>query len=127
MTEGFRMKKRHSPKERIYRGVAFALTLVCLALFVHEIWGNHGYLALRRQQKEYRLLQERINKLQQENQQLQTQIDALRSDPKAIERQAREQMHMARPGEIIFTLPEKDPKQAPPAAAQNAENNKGQP
>ena len=40
---------------------------------------------------------------------------ALKSDPAAIERWAREQMGLAKPGEKIYTLPEKAPPK--PSAA----------
>lgn len=90
-----------------YRGAMVLLLLLSIVLFIHEIFGDHGLLALRRQRKELETLQLQIQQLQQENQELEKQIKALKSDPKAIERLAREQMRLARPGEIIYTLPEK--------------------
>lgn len=88
----------------------------------HVVYGEHGYLALRRDQRQYRLLQQQANDLQQENQDLQKQIDLLkRQDPAAIEKQAREQLHMARPGEIILTLPDTSSKN------QNAVNSSSRP
>lgn len=91
----------------LYRNAVFVLILVCVALIVHEIFGEHGYLALRQQQRELQSLQQQIGQLQKENQQFEQQIKALKSDPKAIEKLAREQMRLARPGEIIYILPEK--------------------
>jgi cell division protein FtsB len=32
-------------------------------------------------------------------------IEHLKSDPDAIEREAREKLHYAKPGEVIYTLP----------------------
>ncbi len=90
----------------LYRNAVFVLILVCVALIVHEIFGEHGYLALRQQQRDLQTLQQQIDQLQKENQQLEQQIKALKSDPKAIEKLAREQMRLARPGEIIYVLPE---------------------
>jgi len=104
-------------KATLYRNGIFILVLACLALVVHEVFGQNGILALRQQRKELEVLQLKIQQLQQENEQLERQIKALRSDPKAIERLAREQMRMARPGEIIYALPEKDPQNPPPAVA----------
>ncbi len=102
---------------RYYRGAIFFLVLVCVALVVHEIFGENGYLALRRQKRDFIELQNQIQQLQDENQKLEKQIQALKSDPKAIEKLAREQMHLARPGEIIYTLPEKkDPAGQTPKA-----------
>ena len=92
------------------RGAILALGLVCFALLIHEIFGEHGYLALRRQRRDLNELQQQIQQLQKDNEQLETQIKALKSDPKAIEKMAREQLHMAHPGEMIFTLPEKKPQ-----------------
>jgi cell division protein FtsB len=95
--------------------------LVCIALLVHEVFGQHGFLALRQEKKEVDSLRQQIQQLQRENEQLDKRIKALQSDPKAIERLAREQMRLVRPGETIYTMPEKDPKkdQAPPAAQES--------
>lgn len=109
------MKQTLRADPRFHRGAILALALVCIALVVHEIFGEHGYLALRRQQRDLQQLQQQIQLLQQENRELESQIKALKSDPKAIEKLAREGMGMARPGEIIVTMPEKHPDaQAPP-------------
>lgn len=104
------MKNFHWDRRTLYRNALFALTLVCFALIVHELFGDHGLLALRRHKKQFESLEQQIQKLQKENQELEQQIKALKSDPKAIEKQAREQLHLARPGEIIYTLPERDSK-----------------
>ena len=108
----------NDPKLRakaLYRNGILVLLLMTIALIVHNIFGVNGYLALRRQQKELHSLQLRIQQLQQENERLDKANHALKSDPAAIERVAREQMRMAKPGEKIYALPEK-----PPAAAQPA-------
>ncbi len=114
------MKNWHWDKATLYRNGIYVLALLCVVLIVHEIFGQNGYLALRRQQKELQALQQQIQKLRRENDQMEEQIKALRSDPKAIERLAREQMHLARPGELIYTLPWKDPKKEKPSSAQGA-------
>jgi cell division protein FtsB len=113
------MNAFHWDRATLYRNAIFVLGLLCIALIVHEIFGEHGYLALRRQQNEFQSLQQQILRLQQENQQLEQQVKALKSDPKAIERLAREQMRMARPGEIIYTLPEKDSQKPQPNTAKD--------
>lgn len=100
-----------------YPGAILALILVCVALVVHEIFGEHGYLALRREKAQYQALQQQIQELQEKNQKLEKQIEGLKSDPRAIEKIAREQMRLARPGEIIYTLPDKDPKAEVPSSS----------
>lgn len=111
--------RNHTGNRKLRRLGIVALVIVCAVLIMNEIFGDHGFMALRRQRREYESLQKQIYELQQENLQLQRQINALKSDPKAIEKQAREELHLAHPGETIYTLPEKDPKAEPPAAAQS--------
>ena len=98
------------------RYATYALIVVCVVLLVHEILGAHGFLALRQERKEIESLQQQIRQLEDENAQLDKRIKELQSNPKAIERMAREGMGLARPGELIFTgVPGKDPpkKQTP--------------
>jgi cell division protein FtsB len=87
------------------------LGLALLALCVHDIFGAHGFLAMRRTQQQIRQTRDQIEKLNGENKSLAEQVHALKTDPKAIERVAREQMGLARPGEMIYRLPE-SPKAA---------------
>lgn len=100
------------------RNAILVLALVILVLGMHEIFGQHGYLALRRQKQEYKSLQQQIQTLSKENQQLDQKIKALKTNPEAIERQAREQLHLVRPGEFVYMLPNKK-KQKNSSAAQN--------
>ena len=111
------MKELHWDIQTLQRNAIYVLVLLCVALLVHEVFGQHGFLAMRRQQKEVEALQQKMQLLQEENLELEKQIKALRSDPKAIERVARERMRMARPDEIIYTLPEKDTKKPPPVTS----------
>ena len=83
-----------------------ALIIACAFLVMHAIFGDNGLLALRRQKQEYKRLQRQVQELQRENRRLELQNNRLESDPKAIESVAREQLRLARPGEIIYTLPE---------------------
>jgi cell division protein FtsB len=102
---------------RFRRGALLALVLMVVVLLVHEVFGEHGYLALRRQRREYEALQVEIQKLQDENARLEKEIKGLKSDPDAIEKLAREKMRLARPGEYIYVLPEKsetEKESAPP-------------
>ena len=46
-----------------------------------------------------------MRSLQKENEQLKGHVERLKSDPNAIEHQAREELHYTRPGEVIYTLP----------------------
>lgn len=82
------------------------LGLALFALLVHDVFGPHGFIAMRRTQKEIEQVREQIGKINDENKSLAEQVSSLKSDPKAIERIAREEMGLARPGEMIFKIPD---------------------
>jgi len=73
-------------------------------LLLQDIFGTHGLLAMRRSQQEAARVQREIQELNEENRQMQDRVKELKSDPEAIERIAREEMGLARPGEYIFKL-----------------------
>ena len=96
----------------LVRNGILVLLLVSIFLVVHNIFGEHGFLALHRQQKELQTLQQKLHQLQQENQQLEKQNHQLKSDPAAIERRAREDMHLVKPGEKVYTVPDNQGQKA---------------
>ena len=85
--------------------------VVGLMLGLHIAFGQNGMISYFHKREESKKLQMQIDDLQLENARISKQIDALKTDPKTIEREAREQLRYARPGEVIYTLP------APPATA----------
>lgn len=82
------------------------LGLFVLALVVHDIFGTHGFIAMRRTQLEIQKVRKDIDRLNSENIQLSDQVKALKSDPHAIERIAREELQRAKPGEVIIRVPQ---------------------
>jgi cell division protein FtsB len=76
--------------------VGFAL------LLLQDVFGTHGVLAMRESQKEAQGIQKDISRLDEENQRLQNRVKALKTDPAAIERIAREEMKLSRQGEVVF-------------------------
>jgi len=84
-------------------------TLLCfllLALVVHDIFGTHGYLAMRRTQQEIDRVKTDIDQLNKENILLERQVKELKSDPHKIEKIARDELGLARPGEVIIKIPQ---------------------
>lgn len=100
--------KTSTPEPRsfwsLYARSILALGLLLIA--IHDVFGSHGLLAMRRTQTQLHELRGQIDRLNRENSDLSKQVQALRTDPKAVERIAREEMGLARPGEMIFKLPE---------------------
>ncbi len=97
--------------QRFWRpaGTAVAV-LLALPVTWHVIYGKHGLSVWQHEHTEDRALQKEIQDLDQENAQMRQQIDRLKSDPDAIEHEAREKLHYAKPGEVIYTLPDTPPK-----------------
>ena len=85
-------------------GTAVAVGLALLLTW-HVINGKNGLQAWHKKRGEDLLLRKDINDLQQENARLKERIEKLKSDPDAIEHEAREKLHYAKPGEVIYTLP----------------------
>jgi len=83
---------------------AAIVALVCI-LGYHAIFGANGFLVFHQKRDELQKLDQEIQKLQQENARTEGEIKALKTDPQAIEKEAREHLHYAKDGEIIYKLP----------------------
>ena len=104
------MNRVTTPRSFWTRHAREILGVFLLAFAVHDVFGAHGFLAMRHTQKEMEQLRGDIARLSQENGALAGQVKSLKTDPKTIERLARD-MGMAKPGEIIFKLPPPAPSQ----------------
>jgi cell division protein FtsB len=82
-----------------------AVGVLTVWLFVHVTFGANGMMVYRQKKTEYQSLQREIDDLQKENDLYTGRIKALETDPKAIEKEAREQLHYARPGEVVYVTP----------------------
>lgn len=78
-------------------GTALFLALISVA----DARGFRRYLRL---QQDVQSLQERNRSLEEQNAALLREVDALRFDPKALERAAREELGFIKPGEIVLSL-----------------------
>ena len=100
---------RQRAVEWVQHGWRPAGTLVVVGLALLFGWGvvngKHGLSAWEHQRTQDKHLHQQIDDLQQENARLRQHIGQLKSDPDAIEHEAREQLHYARHGEVIYTMP----------------------
>lgn len=88
--------------------------LACL-LFVHVMFGANGMIVYKQKRMEYESLQRRIVLEQKENELYAQKIQGLKTDEKAIEKEAREQLRYLRPGEFVY-VPAAAANPAPPAS-----------
>jgi cell division protein FtsB len=91
---------------RLRRRIATGGVLVLTTwLFFHVMFGANGWVAYEQKKNEIRELQQQVDALQQDSRNHADQIKALKTDRQAIEKEAREQLHYARPGEVVYVSP----------------------
>jgi cell division protein FtsB len=94
---------------RIYalrrRIATIAVTVLTVSLFVHVMFGANGMVVYRQKRAEHEALRKQIVQMQQENDRYTQQIQGLKSDQKSIEKEAREQLGYAKPGEYVYVPP----------------------
>jgi cell division protein FtsB len=114
--------KAGPPLAKVYalrrRLATAAVAFFALWLFVHVMFGANGMVVYRTKRSEYQNLQKEIGRLQKQNALYSEQITQLKTDPKRIEKEAREQFHYARPGEVVYVSPE--PRAPEPPATHSA-------
>jgi len=87
---------------RVWRPAGTVVAIVlALLLTWHVVNGKNGLTVWHQKQ-----LRKEIDDLEKENAQLHQRIDRLKNDPDAIEHEARERLHYAKPGEVIYSLDE---------------------
>jgi len=79
--------------------------LLTVAMLLLGIFDDKGAIAVHRQSVKFNKLQLENQALETENKNLSHEIDDLENNPAAIEKLAREKQDLVRPGEIILVLP----------------------
>jgi cell division protein FtsB len=103
---------------RVWRPAASVVAVALALLLVwHGFYGKNGLLAWEQKRIEDRQLHKEIDELQQENARLRERIERLKNNPDAIGQVAREQLHYAKPNEVIVALPAEKKAQTPPNGA----------
>src|ERR1700743_1576479 len=95
-------ERSHKEWRKVATGAA---ALLALGMGYHVIFGQNGLTAFQQKRQDAQSLARQLHSLQKENDQLKGHVERLKSDPNAIEHQAREELHYTRPGEVIYTLP----------------------
>lgn len=87
------------------RIATIAVVLAATFLFVHVMFGANGMVVYKRKRSELQALRSRVVQVQQENDRYTQKIQGLKTDQTAIEKEAREQMGYAKPGEYVYVPP----------------------
>jgi cell division protein FtsB len=86
------------------KAATLASVIALIALIVGSLFGDRGLLHLIEQRHRAEALAHEIEDLKAENVRLAAEIAALRADPRSIERLAREELGLVRPGETVFLV-----------------------
>ena len=95
--------------DKLLHYVPHLMGVFVAVLLVHDIFGTHGYLAMKQKQQEIQKVHQDLEKLNKENQQLQQNVQDLKSDPETIRKIAREEYGLAGRDEKIIKLPAQKP------------------
>ena len=95
---------------RVGLGVFGLMTLAALVL---TLVSDRGLLEVRAKAARFSELEQQIQELEAENADLVEEIHTLRTDPLEIERRAREELKLVRPGEVILMAPSETPSIKP--------------
>ena len=77
-----------------------------LVMTVVAVVNDRGYLAMWRMQYATVQLAQEVQKIERENREFLREAKRLQSDMRAIERIAREELGLVKPGELVFELVE---------------------
>ena len=86
-----------------FRPVLGLSLLLFVAVLGIAAWRSYHDLSAARERE--KLLETRIHETKNRIEELHGRIDRLRSDPGALERRAREDLGMVRPGDVVVELP----------------------
>jgi cell division protein FtsB len=88
------------------KALSLAIFLIAAASLLNALFGDRGLLELLRARQEIESLDREIAALRETNQALLEEIRDLKSSPLAVERLARENMGLVKPGEMVLLIRE---------------------
>ena len=93
------MSQRRRTRERRRKMIYFLIFAVIIGVISYNVWNIHTLKERERQ------AQAELQAKQEEKERLQLELENVESQ-EAIEQEAREQLHMIKPGETVYVLPE---------------------
>ena len=89
--------------------VQYVIAALGCILFLDAIVGEKGLVEIVKARQDYSTLETSLRRVRAENTQLREQARLLREDADTIERVAREQLGLIKPGEKLFILKDVSP------------------
>jgi cell division protein FtsB len=95
-----------SRRSWILRGLAAALLAATFGYGPYHLYARSGYSRYLELRRDLAAAKTRNNHMRVENERLAREVEALRTDPRALEQVARADLGWVRPGEILFDFGE---------------------
>lgn len=86
------------------------LLLVAAAILIDAVAGEKGLLALFEARRQFEAIERSLGAARAENAALREQARRLREDPGAIEEEARRELGLLKPGEVLFIIKDVESK-----------------
>jgi cell division protein FtsB len=102
-----------APSSRRRKLLNAALLFIAVVLTADALVGDKGFLVTIRARREAEIESARLMSLKQENARLREEKRRLNEEPATIEDEARRQLGLAKPGEVMFILKDIRPSDAP--------------
>ncbi len=92
------------------------ITILLLLAGYSALFGEYGFVAIRKAERRSQEYIQRVEQLKKENLEIRNEIRALKKDPTAIEKIAREELGLVKEGEIKMSTAKQheDPPKNPP-------------
>ena len=100
--------------------------ILVLLLLGFALFGDRGVLKVYKTYQQKVELEQKISDLEKTNVELRQQIEALRTDLKAVENIARRELGMVRPDEQVYQFPSDEQKRLPQFPTENDRQQSGQ-
>ena len=92
-------------KSLMIRAGTVVFSVLTMGMLILTLVSDRGLIEVRLKSERLTILEEQIGTLETRNFALMEEIRTLRADPSEIERRAREELKLVRPGEVILVIP----------------------
>jgi len=97
-------ERERAARQRLFPSWAFFAMIMLAAFALCVSVNTRTYAELRAATAQHERVRAEVESLREGNAQLRAEIERLRTDPRAVERYARERLNMVRPNEIILPV-----------------------
>ena len=112
------MRTPPSPSNRDKRGesslkrkaLSLALFLILASSILNALFGDRGFIEMLKARRDLQALQQEIAAIDAQNQRLLDEVRDLKTSPLAIEKLAREELGLVKPGEVILLIERSEDK-----------------